>query len=152
MRSIVRRLVPLAAVVALGCSDSTEPPLLANGSMSAQLDGASWVASTAIAAAWSNNILTIAGTDGQQRTIGMGAQVSAPGTFTIAATSPANGAVNLGGPVWMAVGNLGSGSITVTSISATGATGTFQFTATPVAGSGATGNKVVTQGVFDVTF
>lgn len=144
-----------AVIVALavGCgSDSTGPDVLDNGSMSAKVDGASWSATTAIAATYNSNILGIAGTDAAGRSVGFGAAVSAPGTFTIAVTSPANGLVNEAGKAWQAAGSVGSGTITITAISATGAKGTFQFTAAPVAGTGATGNKVVTEGVFDVTF
>lgn len=45
----------------------------------------------------------------------------------------------------------GSGSITLTSVSTTGATGSFSYTMVPQAGTVATGNKVV-QGTFTVTF
>ena len=46
----------------------------------------------------------------------------------------------------------GSGSVTITSLSSTAARGNFAFTAPPSAGSGATGNRVITEGVFNVTF
>jgi hypothetical protein len=46
----------------------------------------------------------------------------------------------------------GSGTITITSISATGASGTFSGTLVAQAGSGASGNKVITNGAFTVTF
>jgi hypothetical protein len=42
--------------------------------------------------------------------------------------------------------------VTLAAISATGASGTFSFTAVPLPGSATTGNKVVTNGVFNVTF
>ncbi len=46
----------------------------------------------------------------------------------------------------------GSGTVTIVTLSATGATGTFSFTAPPVAGTGATGDKIVSAGAFNVTF
>ena len=49
-------------------------------------------------------------------------------------------------------GGTGSGSVTLTSISATGAAGTFSFVVPPTAFSGAIGNKTVTEGAFNVTF
>ncbi len=141
----------LAATMA-GCGSDPAGPGLANGSMSAKIDGSNFNASVAIAATYSGGILAIAGTDGQGRTIGLGGQVAAPGTFTVGATNPTNFSVTTGSAGWQAAITTGSGSFTVTSISATGAKGTFQFTAGPLAGTGATGNKVVTEGAFDVTF
>lgn len=52
---------------------------------------------------------------------------------------------------WSALLTQGSGTLTVASFSATGASGTFSFTALPT-GAGATGSKVVTNGAFNVTF
>jgi hypothetical protein len=45
-----------------------------------------------------------------------------------------------------------SGSVTITTFTATRAAGTFSFTAAARAGSGATGTRVITNGSFDVTF
>ena len=56
------------------------------------------------------------------------------------------------GRSWHALSTVGNGTVTLTSISATGAAGTFAFTAPAVASSGATGSKVVTNGSFDVKF
>jgi len=142
----------LAAMV-VGCSsDDPVSPRLANGSLTARIDGSSFIATVAIAATYSGGIFAIAGTDAQGRTIGLGSQVLGPGTFTVGAASPTNFSVSTGAASWQAAVTVGSGTLTVTSISAVGAEGTFQFTAGPLAGTGATANKVVTQGVFDVTF
>jgi hypothetical protein len=48
----------------------------------------------------------------------------------------------------------GSGTLTIATLTAAGATGTFAFTAVPpqAGGAGATGTKVVTNGTFNVTF
>lgn len=57
------------------------------------------------------------------------------------------------GAVWNAGGALGgNGTITLSTLTATGASGEFSFTAVPLGTSGATGNKVVTEGKFNVTF
>jgi hypothetical protein len=42
--------------------------------------------------------------------------------------------------------------VTITSLTSTSAAGTFTLTLAPTAGTGATGNKVITNGVFNVTF
>jgi hypothetical protein len=56
---------------------------------------------------------------------------------------------------WGAAGNLGSGTLTVTSLTSTGASGTFSFSAPPAPGASAgqaTGTKVVTNGSFTAQF
>lgn len=153
MRAKFAGLAGLAlAAVMVGCGSDPAGPGLANGSFSAKIDGSAFRATVAIAATYSGGVLAVAGSDGQGRTIGFAGQVAAPGTFTVGPTSPTNFSLVTGSAGWQAAITLGSGSLTVTSISATGAKGTFQFTAGPLAGTGATGNKVVTEGEFDVTF
>lgn len=153
MRSMSAGLAGLMlTAMMVGCGSDPVGPGLANGSLSARIDGSSFNADVAIAATYSGGILALAGTDAQGRTVGLGGQVTAPGTFTVGPTNPTNFSVVIGAAGWQSAITLGSGSLTVTSISATGAKGTFQFTAGPLAGTGATGNKVVTEGAFDVTF
>ena len=56
---------------------------------------------------------------------------------------------------WAAAGQSGSGALTITSLTSSGASGTFSFSAPPApAGSGgqATGTKVVTNGSFTARF
>ena len=56
---------------------------------------------------------------------------------------------------WAAAGQFGSGTLTITSLTSSGASGTFSFSAPPApAGSGgqATGTKVVTNGIFTARF
>jgi len=141
----------VAALALSGCgSDPTAPPLT-NGSITAQIDGGSFTATT-IAATYQSGIMGLAGTDAQGRSIGIGAQIPGPGTYTVGVTSPANFSVTIGSAAWQAAITLGSGSVTVTSISAAGAKGTFQFTAAPLPNTTATGTKAVTAGTFDVKF
>lgn len=119
--------------------------------MTATIDGGSFSA-VAIAAAYSGGIMGLGGTDSQGRTIGIGGQITAPGTYPIGPTSSANFSLTIGSASWQAAITVGSGTLTVTSISATGAKGTFQFVAGPVPGTTSSGNRNVTQGAFDVTF
>jgi len=154
------RSVALTTLVLFGaaCGSDTgpnDPPPLANGTMTARIDGSAWRASITIVATYQGGILAVAGGDpvsGGTRTIGFAAVVAAPGTFPIGGTGPANGLVTIGSSTWQAAAGTGSGSITVTAISATGARGTFQFNALPVAGTPATGTRAITEGSFDVTF
>ncbi len=152
VREWARWVGPAAVALALsGCGAAPTAPQLANGSITAQIDGGSFTA-TSIAATYTSGIMGLAGTDAQGRTIGIGGQIPGPGTYTVGVTSPANFSVTIGGAGWQAAITLGSGSLTVTSISATGAKGTFQFTAGSVPGTTATGTRVVTAGAFDVKF
>lgn len=134
-----------------GCGSNPTAAQPTNGSITAQVDGGSFTGTT-IAATYISGILGMAGTDAQGRTIGIGGQVPGPGTYTVGVTSPANFSLTIGSAGWQAAILLGSGSLTVTSISAAGAKGTFQFTGGPVPGTAATGTKVVTPGAFDVKF
>lgn len=64
-----------------------------------------------------------------------------------------SGATVLGS--WFATDVQGSGTLTINTLTGTGASGTFSFMAPPApagSGAGATGTKVVTSGVFNVTF
>ena len=153
--------VALASVIACG-GDSTgpgdddddddNPIVLANGSMSARIDGAQWRASAAIAATNNNGLVAIAGTDGTGRTIAFGVIAGGTGTFTTNSTSGTNFLIAEGGASWHALLTTGNGSITFTTLTATRAVGSFSFTAPPVGGTTASGTRNVTQGAFDVTF
>ncbi len=144
-------MVGALALTLVGCGTETTAPQPTNGSITAQIDGGSFSATT-VAATYTNGIMGLGGTDSQGRGIGIGGQVPGPGTYTVGVTGTANFSVTIGSAVWQAAITLGSGTLTVTSISAAGAKGTFQFTAGPVPNSTATGNKVVTAGTFDVKF
>jgi hypothetical protein len=153
MRIALSKWVALAGMVGglAGCGNSPTAPVPTNGSITATVDGSSFSAVT-VAATYTGGIMGLGGTDSQGRTLGIGGQIPGPGTYTIGPTSPANFALTIGSASWQAAITLGSGTLTVTSISAAGAKGTFQFTAGPVPGTTASGNKVVTQGAFDVKF
>jgi hypothetical protein len=147
----------LVALVALGgCGSSTQPSGPGNGSLTAKLDGSNWNATT-IVATYPSGILAIAGTDNQGQTIGFAVgPTTATGTFPVAITSGVNASLTVASgssaQSWNAVQTSGSGSVTLTTITATHAVGTFQFTVVPVPGTGATGSRSITQGSFDVTY
>ncbi|MFN0180062.1 MAG: DUF6252 family protein [Gemmatimonadales bacterium] len=151
-----RTMAGLLVIGALGCGSTTQPSGPTNGTLTATVDGSGWAAQT-IVAAYRGGVLSIAGTDGQQRSLGFAlGPTTAPGTFPVGVTQSANGSYQVvsgsTSQAWMAAVTLGSGSITVTSISATRAVGIFQFSMAPVPGNGATGTKSITQGTFDVTY
>lgn len=126
---------------------------LPQGSVSARIDGTQWRASAGLTATYGNGIMAFGATDGTV-TIGLAAGIiSGPATFTIGPGQISNANVyHTSGSGWLASSGTGSGTVTITEISATHAKGTFSFTATPLPGTSAAGNRVVTNGVFDLKF
>jgi hypothetical protein len=79
-----------------------------------------------------------------------------PGTYSLGGVANSQGQ-NAGfqngtGGGWTAGLNSGSGTITLKTITATSATGTFSLSLTALSTTGATAPKVVTDGVFNLTF
>ena len=144
----------LLVLTAAGCksSDATGPSStkpLPNGSMSAKFDGADWAATLSVRASNSGTIVGVAGTDLNQ-TLAFALAATAPGTYNIGPLSPANAELTTtGGVVYTAAGNVGSGTITITSLTATAVAGTFTFNMVK-SGGGAT--RSVTNGVFNIKF
>jgi hypothetical protein len=95
-----------------------------------------------------------AGTDGNVTMAVAVGFIAGPGTFQIGPVGqPTNALITeASGHGWHAQSTIGSGSVTIASITATTAKGTFSFTAPAVDGTGATGTKVVTEGTFDLKF
>jgi hypothetical protein len=124
------------------------------GSISARVDGSAWT-STVTAAQYSNGSLIISGADTSSptRAFGLGVTAGAPGTYQATLPSPAASASwTVGSATWQASLVGGSGSVTITSLTSTGASGTFSFSLVPIPGTSASGNKTVTDGTFNVTF
>jgi hypothetical protein len=128
-----------------------------NGTLSATIDGVPWTASVSVQTQFNNGILSMAGGDNRQTlSIAVTANRGA-GTYTTGVIDPQNVVVsNLSMPgstsAWLSGPTFGSGSVTITSLTSTSASGTFTLTLAPTPGTGATGNKVLTNGVFNVTF
>jgi uncharacterized protein DUF6252 len=174
---MLKRLILLVSIVALGgcgsSSSSNSTPTTptapttpttpnAHGSMSATINGAAWSSSSSIAPTYQVDILTLAGLQqgGQALTIILSFVPTnttplIPGVYNI---TPALPNVQLGvtflnsGSLFRANATLGegSGSITLSTLTSTGATGTFAFTLVP--SGGGPGSLQVTNGVFNVTF
>jgi hypothetical protein len=135
-----------AATIA-GCSSSDSTNLTTG--MSAKVNGASWGASGP-AFTYSGNTLSVAGFDLTYTVTFAVSGITAPGTYPIGAQPvvifivskvPSSG--------WDTVGAGATGTVTITTLSATHVAGTFSFSA--IAQSGTTGPMVVTQGSFDIT-
>lgn len=127
-----------------------------NGSFTARIDGTNWAAT----------IITpsMAQTTGHVSAVGSGSPTFSlafawqdqltTGTWTIGTGGQSigfNANMIQGGQVWVAGAGMGSGTLTITTRTASRVAGTFSFTLMPSQG-GATGNRQVTNGQFDVTF
>jgi hypothetical protein len=130
--------------------------------VSASVDGVPWTAAT-INASFASGRLTIGGTTSIW-SVSFSFFPTGPGTYSIPAPGPsfafvlsnANPVSGRPVPEWQTsstpgVGG-GGGSVTLTSLTTTGASGTFSFTLDPYLLTGATGTKSITGGVFNVTF
>lgn len=122
-----------------------------NGTLTATIDGTAFVATT-ILVGKSQGILAVGGVNG---TTGAYSDLTVTfpnvvGTYTLPSTPQVGGSLTINGVgAWNADPGGGSGTVTVTSVTANSAVGTFSFVLGPLTG---TGNKTVTNGVFNVTF
>lgn len=158
MRRLLNTSILLALMTA-GCGSDKDPTdpndpgsvTLPQGSMSARIDGQSWAASAAITASWTNNLLVAAGTDGTN-TVGFAVYAPAPGTYHLNSSVGMNALLTVAGSTvgWQAVGTRGSGTLTIQSISAAGASGTFSFVV--VANDAAGSTRSITNGSFNLKF
>jgi hypothetical protein len=152
----------LLFVAACGSDSSspTAPPpsqTLTHGTMSAVVDGQAWTASVGLQAAYQNNILAFAGVAAGNSTIAIAlAPLGGPGTYTISVGEATNASYSIPGGApsqWQALGGVGgTGSVVLTTLTATGASGTFSFELPPITNTSATGTKSITNGKFDLTF
>lgn len=127
--------------------------------MSATLDGVRWDAKALLTVIHKNGGITIDGSDvllGNTTSVDLsvpdsvGSHPVASAGVTLATVTTANAIA--GGPVnsWSSAVGGSNGTITVTTSTATGASGTFQLNLPGFEKT--TGTKVVTNGVFDVTY
>jgi hypothetical protein len=152
-------LAPLVLILACSDSNPTGPSGPGDGSdssLTARIDGALWTGA-AVVATHQNNILSIGGASGGLTlgfAVGRGTGGAlTPGTYTFAPLEAHNATLfTATGQGWFAGPSFGSGTVVLTSISATGAAGTFSFMLVPTPGSGASGDRAITQGTFNVRF
>jgi hypothetical protein len=128
--------------------------------MTARIDGGAWTATAVVGGTYTGGILSIAGGDSASQTIGFALSVSGPGTYSITNLNGLNFVLTIPtagqsvAPVWLSVITQAgsSGTLTINSLSTTGASGTFAFVGTAVSGTPATGSRNVTEGTFNVRF
>ena len=154
-----RSLVVLLLLVLTGCDGDDNPTgggtvnlPPGNDTITATVDGNAWSA-IQVAAINNGGVVAISGSDASLLAISFAFAGTTPGTFTIGASSVANANVidNLSG-LWSANGEQGSGTITVTTLTSTAASGTFSYSAPRQTATTGPETRVVTNGVFSVTF
>jgi len=123
---------------------------LPSGTMSASVDGVAWSA-IEVQAVRAGGVVTIAGSDLALLAVAFAFQGVA-GTYALGPGHAATASVSDPSNIWAANDLQGSGTITVTTLTATRTAGTFSFTAPASPNSGPPATRVVTNGVFDVTF
>lgn len=155
MRSHTRTAMLFVALSTLACSsDDPTGPGQTSGTFTATVDGVTWNGQIE-ATATGNNGFTFS-VQGVADNIEIGLSVNltennVPGTVDL--TSGSTGAqLREGGEVWYAVGQGGSGTMTIQTLTPDRATGTFEFVAGPVANSASGGTRTITNGRFDISF
>lgn len=161
MQSIVMRsLVATCAAVLLACGGDSDggpagpnnPNVPNNGSLSMRIDGVQYTP-VGIQVAVSQNpaFIAIGTADAAGRAFGFGfSTANGTGTQTIGGSSLVNANLAQGGAGWLAAQTLGSGTVTITTLTASRAVGTFTLQATAAGTNPQT--RQITQGTFDVTF
>ena len=166
MRAL-KTLALIATLAASGCGggddddgNPTGPPGGAsNGSLTAQVNGTGWSATGAITVSRQQpNYIGLAGSGSAGNTIyGFAVGISnatGPGTHNLNVFSGGDGSslviANSSGAGWTTSLQGGSGTLTITSLTANRIVGTFSGTLVPAGHTAA--NLVITSGTFDVTF
>ncbi len=152
-----RRSVLLAATLAfaIGCSSDNSGPSGQNGAMTAKIDGTSWSSTSAAvtqnASGGAGTIIAVSGANTAGESIAFAFVTTGPGTYPIDNASPTNAVLIEHGNSWSASVIGGTGTITVTTLTATRIAGTFSFTGVAI-GNASPAQRSVTNGVFDVTY
>ena len=162
----LRTALLLAAMGGVACDGSTGTSSVNGPSspnqalLTAIVDGAGFAAlPSSITGSNMTGLLRISGSDAatgsSARTLELVIVAAGPGIYPIgppAGVPGTSASLAVGGARWAADFTMGSGSITLNTVTTSQAAGTFLFNAAPVPGSGAAGTHIVTEGVFTVTF
>lgn len=160
----LHRLLPLMLALAVpGCGGSdnsvADPTVngaagVTNGNFTATINGTNWSAIGKVAVSRSGSIISVAaGSLTYVVGFGVGAATVA-GVYPLTYQNP-NGSIaivtNTAGAGWSTAVSGGTGTLTITALTATHIAGTFVFDAPATTGTG-NGTLHVTNGKFDVTF
>jgi len=163
---VLRAALLIAATGAVACGGSTGTSSVNGPSspnqalLTAIVDGSAFLAvPSSITASSTAGILRVAGSEAASgssaRALELVVLASGPGLYPIGPPQGALGtsaSLTFGSARWAADATMGSGSITLNTLTSSRASGTFFFNAAPAPGSEAAGTRIVTEGVFTVTF
>jgi len=156
----MNRITLLVALLLVAGTTGTAAAPKHQGSMSATVDGVRWESVVISAVAIQGGVLRIAGQDHMNAPfVALGIAVPPNvGTYTVSAATGASVAGSLvqadSGRTfrqWNADGGSGTGTVSLTALTATGASGTFSFTLVHMV-TASTGTKTIANGKFDITF
>ena len=155
---VLRAVLSAALLSGASCGgSSTDPNSSVSNScsagISATVNGAAWCSPLAQATV-SKSIVSMSGFDsGFTSTIGIAFVASAPGTYALTLSNGAGGSATYSkaGQGWTSGIAGGTGSITLTTLTANHIVGTFAFDAVPASG-GASGTIHVVGGQINMTF
>ena len=161
MRAL-KTLVVIATLTAFGCGGDDDPTGLpsggaTNGTLTAQINGTSWSATGTITVNRQANSIGLAGSGfagSNAYSLVMSINnATGPGTHNLSLAAGGDGSSLIVGSTTTGYGTAftgGSGTITITSLTANRVTGTFSGVLPPSSGSAA--GLTITNGSFDVTF
>jgi len=148
--------VALAALLVVGCGDDNGAgPDGDDNSMTATVAGTAWNGSLAVQASRAGNVFSLSGTNGTYQIQLTVPNVTAAGTYNF---GPGNVGiaqviqVTAGFAAWTSALVGGTGTLTIATLTADGASGTFTFNGIASPGTPATGTRAVTNGAFEVSF
>lgn len=147
----------IALVLMSACSSSESTPTGSTtaSTMSAKVNGTSWVSTVTGGTNDGDGGMIITGSyNGVGISLGL-TEARTPGEYKIGTPNVENVAsvTESATKLWMAGDEFGSGSVTFTKLTSTDAEGTFTVTLVPSPlHPAATGNKVITEGKFSVKF
>jgi hypothetical protein len=150
-----RPVVALTLMLSLagcGSDEPTGPAPLANGTYRAKINGVEFNAIAAAVVGGAGGLYSLGGGNAAGQTIGFAWVDTGTGTFPIGNPGSTIASHTHNGQTWSASSAQGSGSIVVTTSTATRVAGTFSFVLQADGASGATGSRTVTEGSFDLTY
>ena len=150
-------MVLIAGIITLGSCNKDDgdsgTPAGTNGSISLKVDGGTWNASLSVQAVNTNGVINVTGSDSNAKQAAVTLYgVTATGTYQVGPPNVGNilrWTEGLGqNDTYQASGVLGTGTITVTELSASKIKGTFSFTGYNTAQT----SKQITEGSFEANF
>jgi|GEM_PF-747904 hypothetical protein len=156
MRQFTLAMIALLFLGLASCtkSDETMPenPILTDGSITLKADGVSWSASLAVQAVNTNGVINITGSDANAKQASILLYgIHQTGTYQMAAGIAHQLRWTAGldqNDTYMANGLVGSGTITITELTATKVKGSFSFTGVNTTGA----SQSITDGIFTANF